>query len=318
MKKYKIRGYIFLIIFLILVISFVTYRVISANTDNNKNKIKEKAESEERYLDENLIKIFNQMNNIQFENYKISISKVNTSNTETSQSNQKNEESGKGSKDTSGGKESEMSEDSKGEKANSQSSTESESDSSDMQKTYKLQEQGILIQSEDIDWTTIKTEIENIYLSLPTITLDLYQTNIKDQDILDFNTEYDKLTKIVQEQNKTETLKQLVKLYQIYVKFVEGTTDKQKEIILAKTKLNILKAYSQLDSGNWEEISNNIKSASDEYSKLMTTTNLKEEKQYTTNKIYIMINELKNATDIKDSKIFLIKYRNTLEEIRNM
>ena len=50
----------------------------------------------------------------------------------------------------------------------------------------------------------------------------------------------------------------------------------------------------------------------------MTTTNLKEEKQYTTNKIYIMINELKNATDIKDSKIFLIKYRNTLEEIRNM
>lgn len=318
MKKYKIIGYIFLIIFLILVISFVTYRVISANTDNNKNKIKEKAESEERYLDENLIKIFNQMNNIQFENYKISISKVNTSNTETSQSNQKNEESGKGSKETSGGKESEMSEDSKGEKANSQSSTESESDSSDMQKTYKLQEQGILIQSEDIDWTTIKTEIENIYLSLPTITLDLYQTNIKDQDILDFNTEYDKLTKIVQEQNKTETLKQLVKLYEIYVKFVEGTTDKQKEIILAKTKLNILKAYSQLDNGNWEEISNNIKSASDEYSKLMTTTNLKEEKQYTTNKIYIMINELKNATDIKDSKIFLIKYRNTLEEIRNM
>ena len=44
MKKYKIIGYIFLIIFLILVISFVTYRVISANTDNNKNKIKEKAE----------------------------------------------------------------------------------------------------------------------------------------------------------------------------------------------------------------------------------------------------------------------------------
>lgn len=318
MKKYKIIGYIFLIIFLILVISFGIYRVISANTDNNKNKIKEKAESEERYLDENLIKIFNQMNNIQFENYKISISKVNTSNTETSQSNQKNEESGKGSKETSGGKGSEMSEDSKGEKANSQSSTESESDSSDMQKTYKLQEQGILIQSEDIDWTTIKTEIENIYLSLPTITLDLYQTNIKDQDILDFNTEYDKLTKIVQEQNKNETLKQLVKLYEIYVKFVEGTTDKQKEIILAKTKLNILKAYSQLDNGNWEEISNNIKSASDEYSKLMTTTNLKEEKQYTTNKIYIMINELKNATDIKDSKIFLIKYRNTLEEIRNM
>ena len=98
MKKYKIIGYIFLIIFLILVISFGIYRVISANTDNNKNKIKEKAESEERYLDENLIKIFNQMNNIQFENYKISISKVNTSNTETSQSNQKNEESGKGSK----------------------------------------------------------------------------------------------------------------------------------------------------------------------------------------------------------------------------
>ena len=61
----------------------------------------------------------------------------------------------------------------------------------------------------------------------------------------------------------------------------------------SKNKTKYIKAYSQLDNGNWEEISNNIKSASDEYSKLMTTTNLKEEKQYTTNKIYIMINELK-------------------------
>ena len=61
-----------------------------------------------------------------------------------------------------------------------------------------------------------------------------------------------------------------------------------------------------------------MKSASEEFSKLMTSTNMKEQKQYSTNKSYIMINELYKTANIKDTKIFLIKYKNTLEELENM
>ena len=60
-KKYKIRAYIFLAIFLILVIGFGIYNVMATSKNNDKNKLSEKTENEIKYLDENLIKILNQM-----------------------------------------------------------------------------------------------------------------------------------------------------------------------------------------------------------------------------------------------------------------
>ena len=89
-KKYKIRAYIFLAIFLILVIGFGIYNVMATSKNNDKNKLSEKTENEIKYLDENLIKIFNQMNNIKYESYKISVNTANPSNMEegTNQSNQ--------------------------------------------------------------------------------------------------------------------------------------------------------------------------------------------------------------------------------------
>ena len=79
-KKYKIRAYIFLAIFLILVIGFGIYNVMATSKNNDKNKLSEKTENEIKYLDENLIKIFNQMNNIKYESYKISVKTANPSN----------------------------------------------------------------------------------------------------------------------------------------------------------------------------------------------------------------------------------------------
>ena len=64
---------------------------MATSKNNDKNKLSEKTENEIKYLDENLIKIFNQMNNIKYESYKISVNTANPSNMEegTNQSNQK-------------------------------------------------------------------------------------------------------------------------------------------------------------------------------------------------------------------------------------
>jgi len=311
---------------------------MATSKNNDKNKLSEKTENEIKYLDENLIKIFNQMNNIKYESYKISVNTANPSNMEegTNQSNQKGSGSSGNTSEsgTSSGKSDESTKSSesnnsggksgsnKGESSKNQSSNEtsgSDSSSSETgQKKYELQEEGILTQSLDIDWQTVKNDVEKMYLSIPTITLDLYQTTINDKNILNFNTEFDNLTKIVQEENKVETLRQLCKIYEIYVKFLEENNSSEQEKVVAKTKLDIFKAYSSLDDNNWEEISNYMKSASEEFSKLMTSLDMKEQKQYSINKSYIMINELYKATNIKDPKIFLIKYKNTLEELKNI
>lgn len=61
------------------------------------------------------------------------------------------------------------------------SNSEGENSTETEQKEYQLQEEGILTQKEDIDWQVVKNNIEKMYVSIPTITLDFYQTNINDR-----------------------------------------------------------------------------------------------------------------------------------------
>ena len=184
MKRYKILAYIFIIIIFILAISFGIYKVISSNKNEEENII-EKARTEIEYIDNKLMVLFNNMNNIQFDNFKLSIKDTNTSKADKSGSSSGS--SGDSSESSSGsgnsGEEGSQNKDDGDGKSNTSTSSESI-------KTYMLDETGILIGNSDIDWTNVKYEVENMYVSLPTITLDLYQTDAQDQDILDFNSEF--------------------------------------------------------------------------------------------------------------------------------
>ncbi len=312
MKRYKILAYIFIIIIFILAISFGIYKVISSNKNEEENII-EKARTEIEYIDNKLMVLFNNMNNIQFDNFKLSIKDTNTSKADKSGSSSGS--SGDSSESSSGsgnsGTESSQNKDDGDGKSNTSSSSESI-------KTYMLDETGILIGNSDIDWKNVKYEVENMYVSLPTITLDLYQTDAQDQDILDLNSEFDNLTKVVKEENKSLMLQQLVKLYEILVKITDKCYDSIQEQVYSRTKLNIYKAYSKLDSNNWNDIYNDTKMAVDEFSKLMTDSSISNNKQYSINKIYVMLSELQKASEKQDVQIFLIKYKNTLEELNNL
>ena len=87
---------------------------------------------------------------------------------------------------------------------------------------------------------------------------------------------------------------------------------------MLNTKSNIFLAYSKLDSKNWDEISSDIKNAINVFSQLLTGNVVNTNNQTTINKVYVMLNELQNATNVKDEAVFLIKYKNLLEEINNM
>ena len=170
----------------------------------------------------------------------------------------------------------------------------------------------------DINWENIKTEVENLYSPVPTITLDLYSLDIAKEDILGFNQELDNLTKTVQEENKENTLASLSTLYSYIPKFAEKVTDDTTYKAVVETKNNLFKAYSKLDSKNWNDILNDVKSTIDTFSNRLVNTNTNSSKQYVINKIYIMLNELQNAVNVQDESIFLIKYKNILEEMNNL
>ena len=183
---------------------------------------------------------------------------------------------------------------------------------------YELEESGVLTNTEQIDWNKIKTEVEGLYLSLPTITIDLYKLNVAKEDVLGFNEKFDQLTINAKSENKQETLATLSEIYEYIPKFIEKVTDDEIEKIAVKTKSEIFKAYSKLDQDKWNEIAQNVKQAEENYSKLLSNTNIDKTKQYRVNKCYVMLNELQNAVNFKNSSVFLIKYQNLLEEIDNI
>lgn len=308
MKIYKKIAYVLLAV-IIMTSSTIIYNKISlGNEENDKHKVV----SEIEFLESKLVELFNDMNNIEARNYNISVSEISKQSKEqksqnsSSQGGESQSGSGSNSQQGSGGGESLTS------ASNSTSSQEQ-----DAQK-FNLKESGVLTNSEEINWEKIKGQVEILYSSLPTITLDLYQLEINKEDILGFNKEFDNLTVVVKKEKKQEALKELSKLYNYMPKFIEKTQDSEFEKIILDTKTYIFNAYSKLDSKNWQEISNEVMKAIDTYSQLLTNPNIDKSKQYSMSKVYVMINELQNAVDIQDETVFLIKYKNIVEEMNNL
>ena len=307
-KKFKKIAYIILVI-IILVLAYVIYSNATKIGEDNQ---KEKTISEIRYLDTKFVDLFNSMNNIQTRNYKIYTAKIEESRSEestnTSSNNSDSSGGGSSSQDSSGG--SSSGGDSGQSSGNSNSSQNSE--------RSEMKPSGILTENENIDWNSVKNELELIYTSISTITMDLYQMDIKQDDILNFNKSLDDLTVSVKSENKQDTLNNLAKVYSYIPKFTEKLADDVIYKTVIKTKENIFNAYSKLDLDDWDGMKNDITEAKKTYETLHTSANIETNKQSRINKAYIMLNELQNAINLKDKQVFLIKYKNLLEEINNM
>ena len=304
MKKFKVISYIILLI----VLAVLALTVYTSATQNNKQDEKEKVASEIRYLDTKLVDLFNNMNNIETKNYQIYTTKIEESRSA--------ENSGGGSGGNSGSNSSSASS-----SGSNSSSTESNNDQTQTENTgenYEMQAAGILTTNRDIDWTACKNELELIYTSISTITLDLYRLNASQDDILNFNKDIDSLTISLEEENKQATLDNLVKVYEYIPKFAQTVVNDTLYKTVLETKLNVFKGYAKLDSGDWAGISTNIVDAINVYSTLLTNTEIDTNKQTSINKGYVMLNELKNAVDTQNTSVFLIKYKNLLEEINNL
>lgn len=310
MKKYK-KFLFFFLILVIIILSFFLYNSIS---NENKDDDKEKALSEIEYLENKLELLFNKLNNIENNNYSLSVKKIEESSSSQSGSENNNGNSGESSGSSEEQSNSSNSEEESGNSSNSSSDSKGNEGNNE---EYNLEQSGILTNNNNnIDWKSIKLEVESLYSEVATITLDLYSLGISREDVLGFNQELDDLTISVKEENKENTLSNLSKLYDYIPKYLKSVTNDEIFIGKIDTKNNLFKAYSILDSKNWQEIGNNVTNTINSFSNSLL--NKQTDKQYIINKIYIMLNELQSAVNKQDDSIFLIKYKNILEEIDNL
>lgn len=311
MKKYQKIAYIFLVIF-ILSIAFILFK---SYADSNKNEDeKEKTETEIQRIELSFVNMFNELNNIKFENYRINTSQINKEDLKDNSSSSASE-----STPSSGGSSSSESS-SSGEQGESQKENGSSqgSEESKENQNYEMKLSGVLTNNSDINWENLKNEVEILYSAIPSLTIDLYKININKEKITNFNQEYDNLMKAIKEENKQNALDALANLYNYLPDFIENSTDDTNKKILIRTKNNIFKAYSLLDKNDWNAITENVNLANQEFTKMLTNSQSSNKNQYIINKAYVQINELQKSTQTKEKEIFLIKYKNLLEELENI
>lgn len=311
MKKYQKIAYIFLVIFVlsIVFILFKSYADINKNEDE-----KEKTETEIQRIELSFVNMFNELNNIKFENYRINTSQINKEDLKDDSSSSASE-----TIPSSGGSSSSESSSSgdQGESQKENGSSQSSEESKENQ-NYEMKLSGVLTNNSDINWENLKNEVEILYSAIPSLTIDLYKININKEKITNFNQEYDNLMKAIKEENKQNALDALANLYNYLPDFIENSTDDTNEKILIKTKNNVFKAYSLLDKNDWNAITENVNLANQEFTKILTNSQSSNKNQYIINKAYVQINELQNSTQTKEKEIFLIKYKNLLEELENI
>lgn len=225
MKKFKILGFIVLIL-IIVVLSYSIYVLAKENPqENQENKIL----SEIRYVEAEFTDLFNTMNNIETRNYGIEIDELSK---ETAEKMKESESSSSG-----GGQSSSSGSGSSGtEESSSNTSSGENGETNQDSEKYDLKLNGVLTTTKDINWDIVKSEVENLYTSIPTMTMDLYQLDINKDEILNFNKEIDNLVTVVNEENKESTLQTLSVIYDYLHKFLESA--KGEDVISQKSSSN--------------------------------------------------------------------------------
>lgn len=299
---------------------FIVFTLTGCSDKQSEEEIsKEKINQELQYLDTKFVSLMNMLNNVSFTNYKVTSEDIKE---EKNKGKESSSNSGQDSKSSSEGESSSDSE--AGGESNSNSSSDSESggeagssDNKQENKIFKLTEDNILSldSSSNIQWDLIKSEIENLYSIWTTITIDMHTAGINSDDILEFNTFLDSLSMQAKEENKQGALDNLSKLYNLLPKYLNSYSGDEIKKSVLNTKAHLLTAFCMVDSDKWDDMSAEMLKANQEFSTIINNVNIDKNKKLNVNRAYLLLKEAQNSVEAKDKEVFLLKYKNAIQEL---
>lgn len=310
MKKQII---IFIIIFLFIIVFSFLFWKNSYSRENNILVLK--TEKEIEHLQEKIIGMMNSLNNITLSNSILVEEKTEQSN-QNEQGSQNNQQSNNGNSNQEGKSgENKQSNNS----SNTSNSKNNEQTSSQNSTKYEIKNDSILIKEQQpIDWDYIKSSVESIHSTWATLTIDLHSLNVNSQDILNFSNTLDQITISAKQEDKIATLNNLASLYAFFPVYMNQISDNNEKINIEYMKTSVLNSYAFLDQDKWEDMKNQLTNAINYFTNVLNTVNEDKSNQTNMSKIYVLLNELNNSVNLKDKDLYMIKYRNLMEELVNI
>lgn len=171
------------------------------------------------------------------------------------------------------------------------------------------------IKDDAIDWVAVNNDAQKISKSLDTLMLDFGEAKISNEDLNKFRNEINNLLIASSGEDEQALFASSSNLYSLlpdyYGKF--SNDNNKKDIMVLKSL--VLKSYINSRELNWLEAKNNAQYAENKYKEMSDNLEYMKEYSYNLNKIYILIEEFKNAVDLEQVDLSKIKYINFIEKI---
>ena len=290
------------IIYPILLLSIAVIILLtgcSDNTNNSNEDNREKVIQELDYLDTQIVGILNKLNNISLQNYSLTLKEESTEKSSDSEQSKTSEEESK--------------------ESNSQAQTGSSNENTSSITTTQMEAKSTLEEDEsDIDWKTIKSEVEIINDTWGVILIDLTNFNVNNDDILGFSSALDDSILSIKDENKTDSLINVSKLYSYIPKYESALAVSNSIQNIKQVKSYLINAYSLVEQDKWDEIQINISDAENTFKNIVNDVEYIRDKEYKVNRTYVLIKELQNSLQYKDKKLFYVKYKNLMESINTL
>lgn len=304
MKKQIIIGSIILICVVICI-----FFIIRKNNSKDTS-LQAKTEEEIEYLEEKIVAMMNNLNKITFSN-SVLVEEKTSKNTQASENEQQSNDNSQKSEEGA----SSQSSDSDSSSGSSNSENNKENNTQENVK-YELVNSSILInKAQTIDWEYIKSNIEAIHSSWATLTIDLHSLNVNNQDILNFSSVLDQVTLSAKQEDKIAMLNNLASLYAFFPIYIKQISNDSERINIDYTKACILNSYALAEQNKWDEMKVQVTNGINYFTNILNSVNEEKQNQNKLSKTYVLLNELNNSIDLKDKDLYMIKYRNVMEEL---
>lgn len=301
MKKQIIINSIILFFILFCFILLLT------GCSSDDTSLQSKTENEIEHLEEKIIAMMNSLNQITLSNSILIEEKISQNSQGSENKQEASSSESQGAEDTN-----------KSSDSSSSSSNSNKENTTQGNTKYEIKNNSILANTNNaIDWEYIKSNTESIHSSWATLTIDLHELNVKNEDILNFSNVLDQVTISAKQEDKAATLNNLACLYAYFPSYINQISEDNEKININYTKACILNSYALVEQNNWEEMKVQVTNAISYFTNVLNNVNRNAQNQNGLSKIYVLLNELNNSIDLKDRDLYMIKYKNVIEELIN-
>lgn len=338
MQKITISIMFLICIILIAILVILNYK--NYNQEKEKQDLQEKILSEIDFVSTSTIDAMNKLNNISVVRYKIYTETLNTNNNSSSkgakqQTLEKNEIESEGestenessnakssnpnnSTEPSNGNSGEMSSQSDKVATNKGSASSDSLSSNDNINPSEMKTNNSLLEvaGGNIDWNNIEYIYENIFTSIPIMTLDLEKKNVDSNLISNLNIALNGIAQSIIGQDKNSCMINYYNLYAYLNEIVKDVVEDDYTINYYGTITNVLNAYALSNQENkFKEMEESINKAINQFTNILKDDSIEYNKKQNIKKIDLKLKQTKDSIKLSDKNIFYLQYKNVMQDL---